>query len=175
MATISVSRDAPRVSNYPISSPHTTTRSAAQLSARSREALLGGRKIEQLLLYGICGLNQEASQCRKEDKMTAFDGREEAFESKFAHDEELRFKAAVRRDRHLAAWAAEKLGKTGQAAKDYAAELVTIALQGPDDELVFKKLRADFDRAGVAQSDHEIRREMDILMQKALADIWKVG
>ena len=47
--------------------------------------------------------------------MTTFDKREEGFEKKFAHDEELKFKAEARRNKLLGLWAAEKLGITGAA------------------------------------------------------------
>ena len=36
---------------------------------------------------------------------------------------------------------------------------------------MFKKIRKDFDAKGVAQSDHQIRRTMDELMQKAIEGI----
>ena len=49
--------------------------------------------------------------------MTTFDKREEGFEKKFAHDQELRFKANARRNKLLGLWAAEKLGLTGPAAR----------------------------------------------------------
>ncbi len=52
--------------------------------------------------------------------MTTFDEREVAFESKFAYDEELKFKASVIALKHVALWAASKLGKTGQDAEQYA-------------------------------------------------------
>jgi len=45
--------------------------------------------------------------------MTTFDERKDAFERKFAHDEELRFKALARRNKLLGLWVAEKLGKSG--------------------------------------------------------------
>ena len=48
---------------------------------------------------------------------TTFDKREEGFEKKFAHDEELRFKASARRNKLLGLWAAEKLGLTGAEAE----------------------------------------------------------
>ena len=54
--------------------------------------------------------------------MTTFDKREEGFEKKFAHDEELRFKANARRNKMLGLWAAEKLGLTGADAEAYAKE-----------------------------------------------------
>ena len=55
---------------------------------------------------------------------TTFDKREEGFEKKFAHDEELRFKATARRNKMLGLWAAEKLGLSGDAANAYAKEVV---------------------------------------------------
>src|SRR5579871_697832 len=103
--------------------------------------------------------------------MSTFDKREEGFESKFAHDEELRFKAHARRNKLVGLWAAEKLGLTGQAAESYAANIVTIDLDKPDSDLVFKELRKDFDSKGVDQSDHQIRRTMQEAMEKAITEI----
>jgi len=101
--------------------------------------------------------------------MTTFDKREEGFEKQFAHDEELRFRANARRNKMLGLWAAGKLGMTGPAAEAYAKELVTADLEAGGD--VFGKLRHDFDAKGVKESDHQIRRTMDELMTKAVAEI----
>jgi hypothetical protein len=99
--------------------------------------------------------------------MTTFDKRKDAFENKFAHDAQLRFKAEARRNRLLGLWAAELLGKTGEAADVYAKSIVAADFEEAGDEDVFRKIRADFDGAGVAQSDHQIRRTMEELMGKA--------
>src|SRR5919112_5415398 len=61
---------------------------------------------------------------RERTIMTTFDKREEGFEKKFAHDEELRFKATARRNKLLGLWAAEKMGLSGPAADAYAKEVV---------------------------------------------------
>ena len=103
--------------------------------------------------------------------MSTFDKREDGFEKKFAHDEELRFKAAARRNKLLGMWAAEKLGKSGAAADAYAKEVVIADFEEAGDDDVFRKVRKDFDAAGVAQSDHQIRRTMDELMAKAIESI----
>lgn len=103
--------------------------------------------------------------------MTTFDKREEGFEKKFAHDEEMRFKAVARRDGMLGRWAAERLGLTGAAAEQYAKEVVAANIDTPGDEAVFLKVRKDFDAKGVAQSDHQIRRTMDELMAAAIVQI----
>ncbi|WP_346914513.1 DUF1476 domain-containing protein [uncultured Roseibium sp.] len=107
--------------------------------------------------------------------MSTFDKREEGFESKFAHDEELRFKANARRNKLLGLWAAEALGLEGDAAQEYAKEVVRADFEEPGDEDVFRKIRADFDAASVDQSDHQIRRTMDELMQKAVEQIRTQG
>jgi hypothetical protein len=103
--------------------------------------------------------------------MSTFDKREEGFESKFAHDAELRFKAHARRNKLVGLWAAEKLGLTGAAAERYASNIVTVDLDKPDSDRVFGQIRKDFDDKGVDQSDHQIRRTMDEALAKAVAEI----
>ncbi len=75
--------------------------------------------------------------------MTTFDDRESAYEAKFAHDEELNFKAEARRNRLLGEWAAQLLGKTGDDARAYALTIVTSDFDEPGDEDVYRKLAAD--------------------------------
>ncbi len=103
--------------------------------------------------------------------MTTFDKREEGFEKQFAHDEELRFKATARRNKMLGLWAAGKLGLSGAEAESYAKAVVMADLEEVGDNDVFRKIRKDFDAKGVTESDHQIRRTMDELMAKAVADI----
>lgn len=105
--------------------------------------------------------------------MTNMNERRDAFENKFAHDEELKFKATARRNKLLGLWAAEKLGKTGEAAEAYAKEVVASDFEEAGDNDVFRKVRRDFDAAGVAQSDHQIRRTMDELLVVAAEQVAK--
>jgi hypothetical protein len=103
--------------------------------------------------------------------MTTFDKREEGFEKKFAHDEELRFKANARRNKLLGMWAADKLGLVGPEAETYAKEVVMADFEESGDNDVFKKVRKDFDAKAITQSDHQIRRTMDEFMELAIAQI----
>ncbi len=103
--------------------------------------------------------------------MSSFDKRQEGFEKKFAHDEELRFKAGARRNKLLGLWAAEKLGKTGEEAETYAKSVVAADFEEAGDDDVFRKVRKDFDAAGVDQSDHQVRRTMEDLMAVAIEQI----
>ena len=110
-----------------------------------------------------------------EASMTTFDKREEGFEKQFAHDEELKFKASARRNKLLGLWAAEKLGLSGAQADAYAKEVVMADFEEPGDDDVFRKIRQDFDAKAVNQSDHQIRRTMDELMARAVAEVKKTG
>ncbi|MCR4266270.1 DUF1476 domain-containing protein [Nitratireductor sp. ZSWI3] len=103
--------------------------------------------------------------------MPSMKDREETFERKFALDEELKFKAMVRRNKMLGLWAAEKLGKSGDEAEAYAREVVNADFEEAGDDDVFRKVRGDFDAAGVEQSDHQIRRTMDELLSKAVDQV----
>lgn len=103
--------------------------------------------------------------------MSSFDKRKEGYESKFAHDEELKFKANARRNKLLGLWAAQKLGKNEEEAQAYAREVVRADMEEAGEEDVFRKIRSDFDAAKVDQSDHQIRRTMEELLGEAVAQI----
>ncbi len=107
--------------------------------------------------------------------MTTFDKREEAFEQKFAHDEELHFKAAARRDKLLGLWVAEKIGLSGDAAEDYAKSVVVADLEKPGDDDVVGKVLADVAKANVELSEHQVRRQLDELMAVAMNQILTQG
>jgi hypothetical protein len=96
--------------------------------------------------------------------MTTFDDRENAFENKFAHDEEMKFKAEARRNKLLGLWAAALMGKAGDAAAAYAKEVVAADFEEAGDEDVYRKLAGDLgDKAGEAT----IRAKMTELMIEA--------
>jgi hypothetical protein len=107
--------------------------------------------------------------------MTNFDKREEGFEKQFAHDEELKFKATARRNKLLGLWAAEKLGLAGADAQAYAKEVVVADIEATGDHDVLGKIAKDFAAKGVSLSDHQIRRTIDELMAKAIAEIKAAG
>ena len=103
--------------------------------------------------------------------MTTFDKREAGFENKFAHDEELRFKATARRNKLLGTWAAEKMGISGAAADAYAKDVVSADFEEAGDDDVVRKLVADFKAKNVAQTEQQIRQAMNELMATAVAQV----
>ena len=103
--------------------------------------------------------------------MTTFDQREQGYEAGYAHDEEIEFKAAARRDRLLGLWAAERLGLSGDEATAYAASVVRADLQEPGDEDVFRKIMTDLDARSLGVSATEVRTRMDDLLAAAREDL----
>ena len=91
--------------------------------------------------------------------MTTFDDRKNAFENKFAHDEEMQFKAHARSNKMLGLWAASLLGKTGAEAEDYAKEVVKADFAEAGQEDVYRKLAKDLDYRADEQTIRSKMRE----------------
>ena len=100
--------------------------------------------------------------------MTTFDDRESAFEGKFAHDAEMQFKAEARRNKLLGLWAAGLMGKTGDAALDYAREVIKADFQEAGDEDVYRKVAADVLHL---TNEATIRDQMRLLMIEAKSQL----
>ncbi len=103
--------------------------------------------------------------------MTTFDKREESLENRFAHNEELKFKATARRDRAFGLYIAELLGKSGDDATAYADSVIKSNLVKPGDDDMYEKVRADLDAASVDFSDHLMRKKAEELMAASVAAI----
>jgi hypothetical protein len=81
--------------------------------------------------------------------MTQFDDRERAFETKFAHDEEMKFRIAARRNRLLGQWAARKMGLTDAEAESYAKDVIRSDFEEAGEHDVIRKVMGDLTAAGV--------------------------
>lgn len=98
--------------------------------------------------------------------MTTFGDREHAYEAKFAHDADLRFKAEARSVKIAAQWAAGLLGKTGDALEAYVAEVLAADFEEAGKEDVVRKLVADL----AGKADESTIREA---LQKAMGEAMK--
>jgi hypothetical protein len=103
--------------------------------------------------------------------MTTFDKREEAFEKKFALDEEEKFKAEARRNKLLGLSVAEKLGLSGDAASTYAKTVVAAEFDEGGATAVVRKVMSDLAEKGIAVTEEEIRARMDELMALAIKQV----
>lgn len=101
--------------------------------------------------------------------MTTFDDRENAFEAKFAHDEEMIFKAHARANKKLGLWAAEKLGKTGDEAEAYAREVIVSDFEEAGHEDVIRKVTGDLGNIS-ADEVRAKRAELVIVAKEELAN-----
>lgn len=97
--------------------------------------------------------------------------RKDALESKFAHDETLKFKIAARRNKMLGLWAAGYLGKSGADAEAYAHSVVAADLEQPGEDDVVGKILRDFEEAGCRISEREIRETLDSFTVRATEEI----
>lgn len=105
--------------------------------------------------------------------MTTFDKRKDASEKRFVLAAEQQFKAEARRNKKLALWIAELMGKSEEAATAYVTQVIMADMEEAGDDDVFRKVRADLDEAGVELSDTALREKMDALMDEAAEEITK--
>ena len=100
--------------------------------------------------------------------MDKFDERKKSFEKKFAHDEELKFKVAAKRNKYLGQWVSQKLGYDPEKEKEYIQSVIKADFQEAGDEDVFRKIQADLKGHNI--SDEDIRKKMKEFDEKAKAD-----
>ena len=100
--------------------------------------------------------------------MNTFEDRKKSFEKKFAHDEELKFKVAAKRNKYLGQWASQKLGYDAEKEKEYIQSVIKADFQEAGDEDVFRKIQADLKGQNV--SDEDIRKQMKEFDEKAKSD-----
>lgn len=103
----------------------------------------------------------------------SFKKREDAFENKYARDEELRFKVDIRRDKLVGIWAAEMLGLKGDDADAYAKEVISADFEEPGEDDVVRKIMADFQEKEIDFSEHRLRKKMEELLEVAKQQLMK--
>jgi hypothetical protein len=93
--------------------------------------------------------------------MTQFDDRERAFETKFAHDEEMKFRVLARRNKLLGEWAALKMGLSQEETESYAKDVIRADFEEAGDGDVIRKVLGDMTAAGVEIDEIEIRETLE--------------
>ncbi len=99
--------------------------------------------------------------------MTQFNDRERAFETKFAHDEEMKFRITARRNRLLGEWAARQMGLSDVETESYAKDVVRADFEEAGDEDVIRKLLGDLTNAGVETDEARIRDSLEAQTREA--------
>ena len=93
--------------------------------------------------------------------MTTFDDRERAFETKFAHDQEMAFRITARRNRLIGHWAAGLMGLNAAETDAYAKAIVQADFEEMGDDDVVRKLLGDLVSANVDIDEARIRGALD--------------
>ncbi|MBV7379198.1 DUF1476 domain-containing protein [Maritimibacter dapengensis] len=100
--------------------------------------------------------------------MSTFDDRENAFENKYAHDQEMQFKAESRANKLLAIWAAGLLGKSGEEVQVYITEVIKADFEEAGHEDVVRKVAGDL---GDKSSADEVRAQRATMLAEAKAQL----
>ncbi len=94
--------------------------------------------------------------------------RENAFEARYAHDQELRFKLVAKRNKMLAIWAGGILGKEGDEMEAYVLEVIRSDFEEAGDDDVMRKVAGDLASTEVSESG--VREKMDSLLAEVMDD-----
>jgi hypothetical protein len=92
--------------------------------------------------------------------MTTFDDRERAFETKFAHDEEMKFRITARRNKLLGQWAARQMGLSEAEAESYSKDVVRSDFEEAGDHDVVRKVLGDLTAAGIESDEASIQEAL---------------
>jgi hypothetical protein len=92
--------------------------------------------------------------------MTTFDDRERAFETKFAHDEEMKFRITARRNRLLGEWAARQMGLSDAESESYAKDVIRSDFEEAGDHDVVRKVLSDLTAAGIECDEATIQQAL---------------
>jgi hypothetical protein len=103
--------------------------------------------------------------------MTTFDDRERGFEGKFAHDQDLEFKALARRNRLLGLWAGGLMDLEDPALENYATAVVKYEVAHPGEDAIRRKIAQDLSGAGLKVTEDQVRGKMDELLAVARGEV----
>lgn len=97
----------------------------------------------------------------------SMDDRESAFENKFAHDAELRFRTEARACKLFGLWLAGELGLSGADAEAYAKTVVAANLDEAGFNDVLRAVRPEIEAKGLSFSDDTLNARLDGFMDEA--------
>jgi hypothetical protein len=100
-----------------------------------------------------------------------FRDREQAFEAKFAHDEELRFIALARRDKMFARRIADRLSLTTAVTEHLTGEVLAVRNGPGHDRAVLDRVAAFLSTHGFTVPEAELQDALDGCLRQAMRDL----
>jgi hypothetical protein len=155
----------------PVTDVKTGLRRPLSFTLAIRHGLPGRKRLPRWDLQDATGAGiWDANLCHMTGRMrmSGFDDREKAFESKFALDADMQFRAEARRNKLVGLWAAGLLGKSGDEAATYAMTVVQADFEESGTEDVVRKVAGDL--AGLASAD-DVRAKLKELLPVAKAQL----
>ena len=107
--------------------------------------------------------------------MTTFDDRERGLEGKFAHEQDLEFKAVARRNRLLGLWAGQLMDLEDPALENYASAVIKYEIAHPGEDAILRKVAQDLTGAGLKVTEDQVRGKMDELLAIARGEVQAEG
>lgn len=103
--------------------------------------------------------------------MTNLDNREKAFENKFAHEEEIKFKTLSRKRKLLGLWAAETMGLSEEESLSYAISIVQLGIENSNPTVYINKIIDDMNARGLGVTESQVRLKSDEFAELAKRQI----
>jgi len=102
---------------------------------------------------------------------TTLHDREQAFETKFAHDEAFRFLAVARRDKLFARWAAIRLRLFSEATEALVKEVLAIPDGPGHDQALLRHIEGLLSAGGAGASETDLSATLAGCMQQAVLQL----
>lgn len=103
--------------------------------------------------------------------MTGMKDREDAFEKKFAHEQQLSFELEAKCCRIFGKWIAAELGFSGADADSYAKDIVEANLEEAGFDDVIRKVQKDYGDKGLDFDEHAVKRLLDRALIEAQKEL----
>jgi hypothetical protein len=100
-----------------------------------------------------------------------FHEREQGFEAKFAHDEELRFRVAARRDKLFARWVATTLRLSSEMSETLVQSVLAIPSGPTHDQAVLEYVTAFASGRGIGGLGGGLAEALNRCAQRAFAQL----
>ena len=104
--------------------------------------------------------------------MAIFEDRENHAETAYVMDAAKEFKSEAKRNKLLGEWAAALMGIEGDGVDKYALSVIIADMEEAGDDDVFRKIRKDFDSAGIEMSDAALREKMAECLKTAREEVY---
>lgn len=107
--------------------------------------------------------------------MNGFDKREEGFESRFAHENEMEFKVRARRNKLLGLWIAVKKQLSAEKSVQYADELVQLGIVHKNDDKFIATLLEGLGDSGLGLDEATLYRQLALFFDQARLELGNKG